>query len=688
LFSKIIINSPWYYVLLSLMISSGLSFWLYYKNKKNTEASRSVLIGMAALRFLSVFFILLFLLHIFFKRLQNETENPVVLLAIDNSTSIVSSADSTSIKTDFLNKLVDFKKNLSEKYAIKTILFGSKARTSDEKPSFSEKETDLENLVSEIENNYSNQNIGALIIASDGIYNKGANPLYSAEKLGYPLYTLAMGDTNEIRDVLIQKINHNQIAYLGNNFPVEVVLNAKKFNGKEVTVSLFEGALQKAKQTVKISSENFLSSCNFTLSAANIGIVKYTAKVTVLDGEKNSANNSQTFVVEVIDNKEKILLLAANPHPDIAAIKDAISNGTNYEIEYGLAQEFNKTLKPYSLVILHGYGANQLPVLNDCKNNMIPFWIVNPAAPENLPNIKIGGTLNKFNDAEPYVENSFGLFTVSDELKKFAKELPAIRTFFGNYSLGNGSNNLLNQRIGVIETENPILFFTETSGLKSAVFIGDGLWKWKLRDFAEHKNHNIFNELISKSVQYLSVKSDKSFFRVISPKIINENTDIELDAEVYNKSYELITAPDVMLVLTNADKKKFNYTFSKTNNAYKLNIGILPPGEYHYEASVKNNNELFVKQGMFAVKEVISEKINTVANHQLLFQLSSRSNGKLYYPGELGKLQDELLKSERIKPITYTQISTSSLIDLKWLFWVILILLTVEWFFRKRFLSI
>jgi hypothetical protein len=339
-------------------------------------------------------------------------------------------------------------------------------------------------------------------------------------------------------------------------------------------------------------------------------------------------------------------------------------------------------------VIIHGYSPAQAQLLADCKNNLVPFWIINPATSENLPGIKISGSLNKFNDSEPYAEKSFGLFTVSDDLKKFVNDLPAVKIFFGNYSVGNGSNSLINQRIGQIETENPILFFSETNGLKSAVFLGDGLWKWKFRDFSEHKNVNLFTELISKSVQYLSVKSDKSFFRVSAPKIINENTEVEFGAEVYNKSYEAITDPDVTLVVTNPENKKFNYTFSKTANAYKLNAGILPPGEYRYEASVKNNNELFVKQGVFAIREVIAEKINTVADHQLLFQLSNRSNGKLFYPADLAKLEEELIKNEKIKPITYSQLSTSSLIDLKWLFWLILGLMSAEWFFRKRFLSI
>lgn len=639
-------------------------------------------------RFFSVTLISLFLLSILLKQVKNETQNPVILVAIDNSSSMVMQKDSLEIKKDFLSKLNAFKQNISKNFEVRSLLFGNKTTSSKNDPTFSEKETDISNLLTEVENDFSSQNIGALIVVSDGIYNKGANPIYASEKLNFPIYSIAMGDTSEIKDVAIQKINHNQVAYLGNIFPTEVIVSAKNFNGKEIEVSLFQDKIEKAKQTLKINSDNFLATCTFTFNANTVGISKYAARVTVLEGEKNVLNNHQSFVIDVIDNKEKILLLATAPHPDIAAIKDAILNSTSYEVEYGLAPEFKKPLKQYSLVILHGPLTNQNSITNDCKLNSIPLWIVNPNSGENLQGIKIMSSINKFNDAEALINPSFGLFTISDDLKKFIKEMPAIKTFFGSYIIGNGSNTLVNQRIGMVETNNPILIFTENSGLKNAVFIGDGLWKWKMRDFAEHTNHNLFNELISKSVQYLSVKSDKSFFRVTAPKTINENENIEIGAELYNKSYELITDPDVTLVLTNPDGKKFNYTLSKTSNAYKLNIGLLPFGEYKYEAKVKVNGELFLKQGSIHVKEIVSEKLNTVANHQVLNAMSKRTGGKLFYKDQLENLEKEILKNDQIKPITYSQNNTTLLIDLKWLFWIILIFLSIEWYFRKRYASI
>lgn len=687
MFSKIIVNSPWYYFLICFLVGFAFAFILYFKNKKNLDAPKKINTLLLLLRFFSTAFITFLLLNIFLKQIKNETQNPTVLLAIDNSSSITALSDSSYIKNDFLKKLEGFKKNIGENFSVKTILFGSKTELKNQ-PNFKEKETDIENLISDVENNYSNQNIGALIIASDGIYNKGANPIYEIEKLGYPVYTIAMGDTNEVKDVAIQKINHNQVAYLGNNFPIEVITSAKNFKDKEIILTILHNSQKIAQQTLKINSDNFLSTSNFTINAATSGVQRYTINATILEGEKNILNNSQSFIIEVIDNREKVLLLANYPHPDVAAIKDAIINSTTYEIEYGISSEFKKPIKPYSLVIIHGFDNSNQNLIADCKNNNVPFWLINPSITENLPGIKISASINKFNDSDPLLNKSFGLFNMSDEFKKFVKEFPPLKTFFGNYGLSNSTNSLINQKIGVVETENPILIFNESNSIKNAVFIGDGLWRWKLRDYAEHQNTNLFNELISKSIQYLAVKSDKSFFRITAPKICNENESIELGAEVYNKSYELITEPDVVLTLTNSDKKTFNYTFSKTSNAYKLNIGLLPAGEYKYEAKVKVNNELFVKQGIIVVKEIVSEKINTVANHQLLFQLANKTGGKLVYPNQLDKLQLEILNNQLIKPITYSQTTTNPLIELRWLIFILIGLLSIEWFIRKRFILI
>ena len=679
---QIISNYPWYYTLLCLVAGFVFSGALYFRDKKNIDRSKALLLSLAGLRFVSVSLIALLLLDIFIKRLVNETEKPVIILAQDNSSSIVAGKDSTEIKTDYTKALAAFVNAVKEKYDVKSYQFDSETKPS-ESYDFKGKETDISNVFSDIENNYANKNIGAIILATDGIYNKGTNPLYSIDKLNAPIYTIALGDTIPLKDVWIQTINHNQIAYLGNAFPAEVIVNAIDLKDKQVTVSITQQGKLLKQENVTINSNNFSKPYNFILDATTAGVQKYTVTLSTLEDDKNKLNNTQSFIVDVIDNREKILILANAPHPDIAAIEQSISVSQTYEVEVSLLDKFTKPLKPYSLVILHQTGNIPQRILAELKANNQSIFFIGLNAPAGILGIDAHSVSNRFNDVEPSVQTQFSLFTISDALKNYLKELPAVKCNFGNQSISNGANALINQRIGAVDTDNPLLYFNELNGIKTASFIGDGLWRWRMRDFADHNNFNVFNELISKTVQYLSVKADKSFFRVFTKKIINENEALDFTAEVYNQSYEQITEPDVTLVLKDAQNKTYNYTFSKKQTFYSLAAGQFPAGEYAYEAKVKYADKLYTKSGMVIIKEIVSEKINTVANHQLLFQLSKKSGGKLVYPNQLEQLQKEILANSTIKSITYSHKQLTDLVNLKWLFFIIILLLSVEWFLRK-----
>ncbi len=679
---NLISELPLYYLILCLAVGLGYAYLLYRNEKKKETFSNSILYTLFTLRFFSVLMISLMLMSFLMKRNINQTEKPLIILALDNSASVINSKDSAEIKTEFIQRLNKLTTTLAEKYNVQTLLFGNKI-TQGSVPDFNDKETDISQLLNDIDNNYANQNIGALVISSDGIINKGMSPLGFAEKFKFPIYTIALGDTTLKKDLLLQKVNHNQVVYLGNKFPVEVVIQSLKLNGKDTKVTISKDGVKKAEQIVKITNENFVQALNFVLEADKPGVQKYNVQITPLEEELNTLNNSQNFVVDVIDTREKILILASAPHPDIAAIKESIESGQSYEVEIGDA-DFNKPLKPYSLVILHNIQLSNSRLAVELANNNQPYLIVYPKPNDNIQGLKISGAGTKFNETEPILNKNFSLFNISDELKNFIKDLPAVNCYFGNYSTSAGANSLLFQKIGFVETENPMILFNDNSGLKSGVIVADGIWRWRLRDYADHNNHNLFNELIIKTIQYLSVKADKSFFRLTTKKIIAENDPIEFNAEVYNQSYQLITEPDVTIVLTGENKKNYNYTMSKTANSYFVEAGLFPAGEYNYRSTIKVNNQVFSQSGLITVKAIVAEKINTVANHTLLFQLSQATGGKLFSKNETDKLEKELMTSELIKPVTYTQKQLNDLIDLKWIFFLIVGLLSIEWFLRKR----
>ncbi|MBR4624553.1 MAG: hypothetical protein IKO56_03335, partial [Alphaproteobacteria bacterium] len=69
--------------------------------------------------------------------------------------------------------------------------------------------------------------------------------------------------------------------------------------------------------------------------------------------------------------------------------------------------------------------------------------------------------------------------------------------------------------------------------------------------------------------------------------------------------------------------------------------------------------------------------------HTVLQKMSTTTGGKMYYPADLTTMSHDLITFRDAKPVIFTETTTAGLIELRWLFYLILILLTAEWFLRK-----
>jgi len=193
-----------------------------------------------------------------------------------------------------------------------------------------------------------------------------------------------------------------------------------------------------------------------------------------------------------------------------------------------------------------------------------------------------------------------------------------------------------------------------------------------------------FDELFTRIIQYLAVKEDKSQFRVILKNNFTENEAVEIDAELYNDSYQLVNEPEVNIVVTDEHKKNFTYTFTRTSNAYYLNAGNLPPGEYSYKAITAFAGKAFQKTGMFTVMSLNVEAMNTVANHVLLNNMAVRHKGKMVYPDQLDQIEKLLASRDDLKTIAYSQKRYTDLVSFLPVLLLLILLLSAEWFIRKR----
>ncbi|RLD59456.1 MAG: hypothetical protein DRJ05_06375 [Bacteroidetes bacterium] len=672
------------------MAGFAYAFALYYRERKN-EFGLAVKWSMAILRGIAVTVIAFLLLNPMLKTLSKHAEKPIIIFAQDNSHSIVSGADSAFYQTEYIEELKAFLSGLNSKYDLREYAFGDKFSEL-ASYDFSEKQTDISELFSEIKNRFSNRNVGAMILATDGIFNSGLNPLYAAEDIPYPVYTIALGDTNVRKDVVLNKVNFNRIAYQGNEFPVEVILSGSKCGGLSTKVTISKDSKTLFSKTITFPDDDYFETIQVHLKAEKKGLQRYQVSLSHVKGEVSVSNNSQYIFVEVLEGKQKILILANSPHPDISALKQSILENKNYEVDDFMVNKFDKNPTAYNLVILHQLPSVQNPLSTVYKNieeNNIPvlFVVGKQTNMAGLNNLNLGLSIKGqilYNESLPLLNNEFALFAVSENVSKALQYSPPLISPFGTYNVSPSMNTLMYQKIGSVATVDPLILFGNTMNAKIGIINGEGIWRWRLREFEKEGSHKVFDEIINKTVQYLSVKTDKSFFRVFSKNDFKENENIEFDAEVYNESYELINSQDVTMTVTNSEAKRFAFTFNKTTKAYYLNAGSLPVDNYRYSAKVNMGDKILTDNGIFTVSELNIEKTNTVANHNLLFNLSEKKDGEMFYPGQLKNLQEKIELREDIKTVTYSQKRYTEILNLPWLLILILALLSTEWFMRKR----
>ena len=667
-------NLPSWLIFLALFIGVAYAIFLYQKEDKieNIWLKRILFL----FRMLVVSFLFFLLLGPLVNSYIKEKEKPIIIVAQDASASLKD--------TDIYNQLSYFTNKVEDDFEVFSFHFSD-----DLQQGFSVEnrgdQTNYAAFFDEVESKFMGRNVAALVFATDGLYNVGENPIYKANATVFPLFPIAFGDSIQQKDLLIKNVEYNEIAFLGNDFPVEVMIAAHSCKNNHVELKLFDGDRLLHKEKIKIKSTDFHHKIPLTIYAKQKGLQQYKLQLSNIEGEKNTINNTYEIFVDVIDSKYNILLLSDYSNPDIAALKSVLSKNKHYSIELFKIQEFDGNIDKYNLVVLFGLS-NGLEKINAIVDAKVPLLFFVGASANinqfnNLQNALSVTEKNRLQEVNATENKQFSLFTISDELSKILMQFPPVHSPFGDYRLSANTQVLLHQKIGKITTEKPILFFQNSSNKKIGVFFGEGFWKWKLMEFSEQKHNDAFDELFAKTTQYLLLTDDKSQFRLKYEHKVNANSSIVFEAELYNESYELITRNDISIIITDENSKEYPFIFSKLKKSYHLNVGSFAVGEYSFIAKV-DGTEL-QKKGSFSVVPFQMEMMQTKANHQLLFNLADQSGGFLFFQNQMDLLYEKIKKSENNKIIIHNKEKVQEMINIPWILFILLLLILSEWYVRR-----
>ncbi len=663
---------------------------LYYREDKFDETAKWLKYVLGFLRTVGVTGLAALLLSPLLKQINEETKKPKIVVLQDKSLSI-----SNEEGQSFASALDNGKSTLEENFEVSYYDFAEAVALQADSIE-NNQTTNISSALQYVYDVFNGQNLGAVVVASDGLYNEGKNPLYSTNQFKAPIYTVGLGDTTIRKDLIVKNVLYNRIAYLGDKFNVQIDVQAFNAAGSvsRLTISQEQGdkfvALKN--ETIRIDKNQFFDTKTITLDASSPGISRYRVSLGKVDGEQTTKNNYQDIYVEVLDSRLKILVMANAPHPDLATLNDILELNKNYEITVQYAKD-KKSISGYDFYVFHNLPSRAhsinsvLTQINRAKSPRL-FFVgaqTNLNAFNKAQNtLTIRGNNATQNDVQPLLSRSFTSFNLSDNTKSKLNQFVPVIAPFGEYAEGPKTSTLLYQKIGSVETKYPLLSFSDDNGIKTAVMAAEGIWKWKLFDYLQHKTFDVITDLIDKTFVYTSVKEDKRKFRAtVAKNIFKENENIFFDAELYNNAYQLINDPDAFLTIKNSSGEAFEYTFSQTGNAYSLDVGRFPAGTYSFSAATNVNGESLTQSGRFTVESIQLELFNTTADHSMLRNLSEENGGKFYYPDQVQQLVQDLSEDSSIKPVVYATTNTKPIIHFKWLFGLLFLFIVLEWFMRR-----
>ncbi len=186
--------------------------------------------------------------------------------------------------------------------------------------------------------------LGGFVIVSDGIDNGAlgnrvkrgealdAETRAALERFKVPVHTIATAGADELRDIAVERVLHDEFAFIRNAVKVEADIRVTGFDEGALQVSLErEGrplqtrplALEPGKTTYRVA---------FEFVPELIGKEVYSVSVPVRDGEALAENNRQFFILNLIRDKIRALHVVGQPSWDQRFLRQLLKGNPNVDL--------------------------------------------------------------------------------------------------------------------------------------------------------------------------------------------------------------------------------------------------------------------------------------------------------------------------------------------------------------------
>jgi uncharacterized membrane protein len=734
----------WLILLFAILLATFIYF-IYLRPR--LRVSRRTTLLLASLRAALIVLVAFMLLRPVVVVSSVVPRSSYIALAIDDSLSMkLQDTPDRSTRLEYARRMLlappaagknSFLTSVDEKF--KTNLYGFSGEVTniaDGASLFGEgRTTDIAGALDEIAKRSSGLPLSGIVLMSDGAANVSRDLSATLRELrarDVPVFTVGVGEATRPLDAELTRINVPRRVLVGSRANIAAFVRLSGYSATKVLMSVREDG--RAIKTEEFNLRgNDTQAVNLEIIPSNPGFRRYTVEITPLDGEVTIENNKQEALVEVIEGPMRILHVEGEPRWELGKIRESLSlaeknltiaslqrtgenkfyrQGINGEQE--LAGGFPRTeeeLFAYDGLVLGSVEASFFTA--DELRNIEAF-----VARRGGGLLALGGRLSfdggrykgtliddllplalegrTVDVAESYAPVYKAQLTGAGQehpitrlnedraaSQKTWNDLPPISISEALKTVKPGATVLLEAKRAVGSSPVVPLLAQQRYGRgQTLAFTATDTWRWRMRMDSKSTAHETFwrqmlRYLVSTTPKQIEVGAEQDVY-------VMDDT-VQVVADIRDKHYNPVDDARATARITKPSGATLDvplkFTTINDANVYTGAFKADELGQHGIEllASSKSLGQVDIKSNVL-ISDLNREYYSAAQNTDLLKRIAAETGGKYYQAGDLQSLLDDLT----YRKTPYSETMTKDLWDMPINFFLIVGLLSAEWFLRKR----
>jgi hypothetical protein len=588
--------------------------------------------------------------------------------------------------------------------------------------------------------------LSGLVLLTDGADNSRspiADELLSLRSRQVPVFAVGVGSERFSRDIEVRRVETSASVLKGSTLVADVLVRQRGFGGAKVPLMVEDDGRLIGQSEIALPPDGDVAPVRVEVKMATAGARLLTFRIPLQTGEQVTQNNAQQALVRVRNSREKILYVEGEPRYEMRFIRAAVQADSNLQLvalqrtadrkflrlnvdgPEELVNGFPATrgeLYSYRAIVLGSIEASffthaQLVMLADFVNVRgggllllggrrsfseggyagTPLADVMPVVVEGNAT---GDSLTFLADLMASITPegaSHAVTQVAGDPAKSAERwrtLPPVTSVNRIRRVKPGAVTLLDGKVpklgraGVPQGEQirgyeqPLLVYQRYGrGLSIALPIQDS-WTWEFGADIPAGDPT-FPTFWKQLLRFLTTDVPGRVAASVQSDQVNPRTPVELRAAVVDSAFLSVNDAQVVAHVTGSTGQARDVPLEwavDRDGEYRGSFTPDEPGIWTVRVDAKSHDGSVATDSVFVrVADLNAEYVDAEMRAALLQRLARETGGRFYTPSTVGTLAEDVAMSKR----GVTVANEMDLWDMPVNFLVLVMLLSVEWGFRK-----